>query len=80
GGTEDHLMAVILRLGKALHLTTVAEGVEEPEQLERLRELGCDLVQGYLLARPLDAAAVDVLLDHPQTPAGSASVRSDPAG
>ncbi len=33
---------------------TVAEGIEEPEQLERLRELGVDYGQGYLLARPLD--------------------------
>jgi EAL domain-containing protein (putative c-di-GMP-specific phosphodiesterase class I) len=33
----------------------VAEGVEEPDQLDRLRADSCDLAQGYLLSRPLSA-------------------------
>lgn len=37
-------------------MQTVAEGVEEPEQASLLRSQGCDLMQGYLLARPLPAA------------------------
>ena len=77
GGAEDRLMAVILRLGTALDLTTVAEGVEEPAQLERLRELGCDFAQGYHLGRPLDARAVDELLQQPHAELGSASARSE---
>ena len=47
-------MAVI-RLAHALGMTTVAEGVETQEQLELLRTLGCDLVQGYHLGGPLPA-------------------------
>ncbi len=47
-------MAVI-RLAHALGMVTVAEGVETEEQLELLRTLGCDLVQGYHLGVPLPA-------------------------
>ena len=42
----------------ALDLTVVAEGVEDDAQLEWLQEQRCDYVQGYLLSRPLPAAAV----------------------
>jgi diguanylate cyclase (GGDEF)-like protein/PAS domain S-box-containing protein len=40
-------------LGKALHMKVVAEGVENHAQLDFLRDLGCDEVQGYLLSPPL---------------------------
>ena len=40
----------------------MAEGIERPEQRERLLELGCELGQGHLLAEPLDAAGTDALL------------------
>lgn len=40
-------------LARRLGLTLVAEGVEQPEQLARLRRAGCDVVQGFLLASPL---------------------------
>jgi diguanylate cyclase (GGDEF)-like protein len=46
------LAMAIIRLGRAFGLQTVAEGVEKPEQLVLLTELGCDLTQGYLIARP----------------------------
>ncbi|HEY7527480.1 MAG TPA: GGDEF domain-containing protein [Candidatus Limnocylindria bacterium] len=42
----------ILALGRRLGLTVVAEGVENQGQLDRLREMGCELGQGYLFARP----------------------------
>jgi diguanylate cyclase (GGDEF)-like protein/PAS domain S-box-containing protein len=76
GGSGDQLMAAILRLGNELDLITVAEGVEEQAQLERLRELGCDLAQGFHLARPLDATAVDALLHDPKTLVRSRAVGS----
>ncbi|MEA2386518.1 MAG: hypothetical protein QOJ22_692, partial [Thermoleophilaceae bacterium] len=41
-----------IRLGQTLGLEVVAEGVETLETLERLRELGCHAIQGYLIARP----------------------------
>ena len=42
-------------LAHAHDLTVVAEGVETPEQLEIIRELGCDKAQGFLLGRPMTA-------------------------
>jgi EAL domain-containing protein (putative c-di-GMP-specific phosphodiesterase class I) len=46
----------ILALAATLHLDTVAEGVEEPEQAEALADLGCHLAQGYHFSRPVPAA------------------------
>lgn len=43
----------ILALGKGLNLNVVAEGVETVEQLDILRELGCDLIQGFFYSRPI---------------------------
>jgi diguanylate cyclase (GGDEF)-like protein/PAS domain S-box-containing protein len=48
----------IIALGRSLGLQVVAEGVESMEQQQLLREFGCDLLQGYLYARPLPAADV----------------------
>jgi EAL domain-containing protein (putative c-di-GMP-specific phosphodiesterase class I) len=47
------LIATIVAMAKALDITTVAEGVEHEEQAARLRDLGCDDVQGYLYSRPV---------------------------
>jgi len=51
--------AVIVRstidLAHNMGLAVVAEGVEDEATLRRLRELGCDMVQGYLLSRPVCA-------------------------
>ncbi len=49
------LSASMVELAHALGAVAVAEGVERPETLERLRELGCDQVQGYLFSRPMPA-------------------------
>ena len=57
-GTEDvAIVLAILGLAAGLELLVVAEGVETAEQLEFLKSKGCDLVQGYLTGRPMDAAA-----------------------
>lgn len=52
----------ILGLANKLSLAVIAEGIEEPEQLDLLRALGCDMGQGYLLARPAPADALQTLL------------------
>ncbi|HZA80799.1 MAG TPA: EAL domain-containing protein [Actinomycetes bacterium] len=68
GSTEDSALARgILTLGQTLGLTTVAEGIETAEQLVALRELGCQLGQGYYFAKPLEPEVVDGLLQrqHP---------------
>jgi diguanylate cyclase (GGDEF)-like protein len=49
---DSALVATIVAMARTLGLEVVAEGVETEEQLKRLRELGCDRAQGYLLARP----------------------------
>lgn len=43
----------VIQMGKKLNLETVAEGIETKEQLEFLRDMGCDVGQGYYYARPL---------------------------
>jgi len=54
--------AAIVALGRALGMTIIAEGIEEPGQLGHLRDLGCELGQGFLFAEPLDAAKAAVFL------------------
>jgi EAL domain-containing protein (putative c-di-GMP-specific phosphodiesterase class I) len=46
----------MLEIGRALDLDVVAEGIETPDQLRLLRELGCGLGQGFLFARPVPAS------------------------
>jgi len=55
---ESAIVAAIVSLSHALGLRTVAEGVEQVAQVERLRVLGCDIAQGYFYARP--AAPADL--------------------
>jgi len=57
------IIGAIFALSRAAELTTIAEGVETAEQLAALRMLGCDHVQGYLIGRPMTAAAVRELLE-----------------
>ena len=51
----ETITATILSLASAFGLEVVAEGIERPEQHERLRAMGCTLGQGYLFSRPLVA-------------------------
>ena len=55
------LASAIVSMGRALHLTVIAEGVEEPFQLLRLRKLRCGRAQGYYLARPLPVDEIERL-------------------
>ena len=63
GRAAQALVRAAVQLGRGLGLKIVAEGVERPEQLRWLRDVGCDLAQGYLLSRPVPAAAVPDALD-----------------
>ena len=56
------IVSAVIDLSHALGLGAVAEGVETADQLELLRELGCDVVQGFFFARPEPAVLVDELL------------------
>lgn len=46
------VLRAIVKLGHGLGMTVTAEGIEAPRQLSLLRDIGCDLAQGYLLGRP----------------------------
>ncbi|MBW3556838.1 MAG: EAL domain-containing protein [Actinobacteria bacterium] len=59
---DSAIVTAIVTLAHALGLSVVAEGVETPAQLEELRRLGCEAVQGYLLGRPEPAHRVERVL------------------
>jgi EAL domain-containing protein (putative c-di-GMP-specific phosphodiesterase class I) len=52
------IVKTIIDLAHGLDMVVTAEGIEEPEQIDLLRELGCDLAQGFLISQPMDAAEV----------------------
>lgn len=56
------LADVVVRLGERLGLAVIAEGVETETQLDVVKQAGCAMVQGYLLARPMPVDKVDALL------------------
>jgi EAL domain-containing protein (putative c-di-GMP-specific phosphodiesterase class I) len=58
-GDERALARTIVDLAASMRLATIAEGIETQGELDRLRELGCGLGQGYLFSRPLDAHGVE---------------------
>ena len=53
--SEQPIVATAIQLAHTLGLTVVAEGIEDQATLDALRELGCDLAQGYHISRPLAA-------------------------
>jgi diguanylate cyclase (GGDEF)-like protein len=58
GNDDEAIVSAIVALGKTLGLKIVAEGVETTEQQALLTRLGCNVLQGYLLGRPVPAAQV----------------------
>jgi EAL domain-containing protein (putative c-di-GMP-specific phosphodiesterase class I) len=56
---DTTIVDAVIKLGQALGLAVVAEGIETPLQLARLRELGCNRGQGYLFGRPRPAALIE---------------------
>jgi EAL domain-containing protein (putative c-di-GMP-specific phosphodiesterase class I) len=64
------LANAVVSLGATLALDVVAEGIEHADQWERLRELGCDLGQGFLFARPMPIDATLAYLRDQRTPVG----------
>ena len=56
---DTTIVEAVVNLGRSLGLMVVAEGVETPLQLTKLRETGCDRAQGYLFGRPRPAALIE---------------------
>jgi EAL domain-containing protein (putative c-di-GMP-specific phosphodiesterase class I) len=61
GGTLIH---TLVQLGKDLSIETLAEGIEQSQELDLLRDEECDTGQGFLFARPLDVAATEAFLQN----------------
>lgn len=59
---DEALVSAMVALGQRLSLEVIAEGVETREQLAVLRAMNCDAFQGYLISRPVTAAAFAALL------------------
>ena len=58
--TDDRaIVETLIELGHKLGLQVVAEGVETLEVWETLRDLGCNIAQGFYMGRPIDADALD---------------------
>jgi diguanylate cyclase (GGDEF)-like protein len=70
-GRDAELVRATIALGHALGLRVVAEGIEDPAALELLRELGCDVAQGYALGRPVPAGELALAALAPEPAAAS---------
>jgi diguanylate cyclase (GGDEF)-like protein/PAS domain S-box-containing protein len=76
GNTDSGLAAAIIAIGERLGLEVVAEGIEEPDQIGTLRDLGCELGQGFLFARPMPKPDLVVYLDEEQLEASDGRASS----
>jgi diguanylate cyclase (GGDEF)-like protein/PAS domain S-box-containing protein len=70
---DTAIVRAIITLGHALDLTVIAEGVETQEQLQYLSSLGCDVVQGFLFSKSVEAPAFEELLIEQRRAAASST-------
>ena len=56
------VMESIIQMVHKLGYESIAEGIESPDQVEYLQEIGCDIIQGYLLGKPLDSEEIEELI------------------
>jgi diguanylate cyclase (GGDEF)-like protein/PAS domain S-box-containing protein len=61
------IISTLVALGKTLGIKTLAEGIEQPAQLEKLQQEHCDQGQGFLFARPLDVPGIEEFLEAADT-------------
>lgn len=59
---DTRLLEVVIQLAESLEVPTIAEGVETAEQMMTLKNMGCDIVQGYYFSRPLPADEFEVFV------------------
>jgi predicted signal transduction protein with EAL and GGDEF domain len=79
-GTLAMLTRAIIQVGHDLGIEVVAEGIERPEHLELLREMGCELGQGFLIAKPMDARGIEALVGSGWPAGGGADAFVGPDG
>ena len=61
GESSRQYVASIISIGHIMGFDVISEGVEAPDQLETLKEIGCDFIQGFLFEKPMCA---DELTDY----------------
>lgn len=66
GGNSDAIVSAIVSMGRSLDMTTLVEGVESANQLERLVRDGCDEAQGFYLGRPMSLSSACGLIEEEQ--------------
>jgi diguanylate cyclase (GGDEF)-like protein/PAS domain S-box-containing protein len=65
GSADSHaLIRTMVELGRALGLTTLAEGIEDEDQLECLRQNDCQSGQGFMFSKPVEPGMVEALMAH----------------
>ena len=64
---DTGMIEIILRLANYLKVLTVAEGIEDHDQLMTLKEMGCDIVQGYYFSKPVMADGFKKFLEEKMT-------------
>ena len=62
GGRDHEIVGTIISMARGLKMNVVAEGVEAPEQLRYLRDMGCDYAQGFWMSKPHESAQIEELL------------------
>jgi len=67
------IVRAVATLAQGLAMQSTVEGVETTEQLHAVGALGCSAVQGYLFSRPVPAAAIPALIEHPPRPEAQAA-------
>jgi len=65
---DSEIVGAVIRMTHSLGMKTVAEGVETPLQLEKLRELGCPLIQGYYYSPAVSAERIEAMVAHQMEP------------
>lgn len=61
--TGYRIVELVVEMARALNVPTIVEGVEDQEQYELVRRVGCDVVQGYYFSKPVDAAGFEKLIE-----------------
>jgi PAS domain S-box-containing protein len=67
------IVRIIIMLAHNLGLEVVAEGTENAEQVKQLKELGCEMCQGYFFSKPVDQLAISELLRRERNPKAAAA-------
>ena len=60
--SDNTIVSTIITLARSLNMDVVAEGIETTLQQEKLKELGCELGQGFLFAKPLECQAATMMI------------------